>query len=177
MLDVMLDLETMGQGPSAAITAIGAQEFDRGTGRLGESFFRVVDLASAVACGGTIDASTVLWWLRQGDDARQALQHNPIPLPLALQCFAEWLAYCGPSDSVRMWGNGAAFDNVILREAYTRLHMPTPWHWANDRCYRTLRKEHPDVALQRVGTHHNALADATSQALHVVLMTTQEAVA
>jgi DNA polymerase III epsilon subunit-like protein len=47
MIDVMLDLETMGNGPRAAIVAIGAVEFDPDTGTVGERFYRAVDLATA----------------------------------------------------------------------------------------------------------------------------------
>jgi DNA polymerase III epsilon subunit-like protein len=37
-MDVMLDLETMGNGPDAAIVAIGAIEFDPAAERLGAPF-------------------------------------------------------------------------------------------------------------------------------------------
>jgi uncharacterized protein YdcH (DUF465 family) len=59
---------------------------------------------------------------------------------------------------------------VVLAEFY-RLHgMPTPWPYYNDRCYRTVRalykgKEPPFV---RLGTFHNALDDAMSQATHLI---------
>lgn len=58
MLDVMLDLETMGNGPRAAIVAIGAVEFDPKTRTVGDRFYQTVDLATAVKMGGEIDAST-----------------------------------------------------------------------------------------------------------------------
>jgi len=51
MNEVMLDLETMGQGPDAAIVAIGAVAFDPVTHWLGDPFYRLVDLESAVVTG------------------------------------------------------------------------------------------------------------------------------
>lgn len=70
---------------------------------------------------------------------------------------------------MRVWGNGAAYDNVLLRGAYQRLYMPLPWEWRNDRCFRTLRKALPHVeAPTREGTAHHALDDARHQALHAV---------
>ena len=39
MQDVMLDLETMGNGPQAAIIAIGAVEFDIPTQQIGERLY------------------------------------------------------------------------------------------------------------------------------------------
>lgn len=170
MLDVMLDLETMGKGPMAAIVAIGAVEFDLDAGEIGERFYRVVDLDSAVQAGGVIDAETVMWWLKQSDDARHALTAGGEPIGRVLLQFSEWMHGRGEFKQVRMWGNGAAFDNVILASAYRNLCTQAPWvHW-NDRCYRTAKALHRGVKLQRIGTHHHAADDAESQARHLIAM-------
>lgn len=168
MDDVMLDLETMGTGPQAAIIAIGAVEFDISTRQIGERFYAVIDLESAVACGGIMDASTVLWWLRQSDAARGAFARDGEHIGVVLQRFSDWMADRGPRDDVRVWGNGAAFDNVILASAYRNSHLPLPWGFWNDRCYRTVRAQHPTVPMRRTGTHHNAVDDADSQARHLL---------
>lgn len=167
MSNIMLDLETMGTRPDAAIVAIGAVEFDPSTRAIGERFYRTVNLASAVAMGGTIDPDTVLWWLRQSDPARAELQRpDRVTLGTALLAFDNWLD--DRRDSVCIWGNGAAFDNVILRTAYTNAGTPAPWNHWNDRCYRTLKAMHPGVPLHRTGTHHNAVDDAETQARHLL---------
>lgn len=165
-IDVMLDLETMGSGPSAAIVAIGAVEFSALNGTIGRKFYRVVDLDTAVRWGGVIDAATVMWWLRQSDVARGALNAEGMPLVRALVEFTDWLMGCG--DGVKVRGNGAAFDNVILASAYRRADMVVPWQHRNDRCYRTVKAMCPDVKMERAGTHHNALDDAISQAQHLI---------
>lgn len=74
-----------------------------------------------------------------------------------------------------VWGNGASFDNVILRGAYARNSTPAPWAWWNDRCYRTIKALHREVPMERLGTHHNALDDAISQALHLIRMLNPDA--
>lgn len=170
MHDVMLDLETMGKGPRAAIVAIGAVAFSLDAFTVGERFYRVVDLASSVSMGGEIDADTVLWWMRQGDQARAAFATGGEHLQTALMDFAAWLQTRGTTDSVRLWGNGAAFDNVILASAYRAAGLQQPWrHW-NDRCYRTIKALHPGVTMERIGVHHHAADDAESQAHHLVAM-------
>ena len=172
LTNIMLDLETMGRGPHAGIDAIGAVEFgpsESGAEVLGRSFYRVVDLASSVHHGGVMDAETVLWWLGQSEAARSELtDRQAVNLPEALQEFACWLTDLGGMRRP-IWGNGAAFDNVILRRSYERLDIPPPWlHW-DDRCYRTVRAEFPHVpAPARRGTHHNALDDAMHQARHLM---------
>lgn len=168
--DIMLDLETMGTGPNAAIVAIGAVEFDIATGTVGDRFYRVVDLGTSVAMGGEIDADTVLWWMQQSDDARAMFTRDSVPLSVALAEFTVWMSDRGAVSGARVWGNGAAFDNVILSSAYRRSAYMQPWqHW-NDRCYRTIKAQYPDVKLERVGTHHNAVDDAESQARHLIAM-------
>lgn len=45
--------------------------------------------------------------------------------------------------------------------------LEQPWAFWNDRCYRTL-KARSELKIARTGTHHNALDDAKSQALHLI---------
>lgn len=171
LLDVMVDLETMGTGPLAPIVAIGAVLLDPIDGTMGARFYTAVDLASSVETGAVIDPSTVLWWLRQGDEARAAIaQDGAVDISHALVDFHNWLATHSNPQRVRVWGNGASFDNVILAQAYRMAKLPVPWRYTNDRCYRTIKAQHPDVPLQRTGTHHNALDDAETQALHLIAM-------
>lgn len=165
-MDVMLDLETMGNSPNAAIVAIGAVEFDPATRSLGRRFYRGVSLETSVRGGGQMDASTVMWWLRQSDEARKDICGDGQPLQQVLVEFSTWLATL--AEDVKVWGNGAAFDNVILAQAYRHADLTIPWpHW-NDRCYRTMKAMRPDVKMERVGVHHNAINDAESQALHLM---------
>lgn len=172
MNNISLDLETMGQRPDAAITAIGAVEFSLEKKILGREFYVVVDLNSAMRSGGTVDASTILWWLRQSDEARREFEKSGLMLPQALKGFTHFLTgFYNTSffnDKVCVWGNGAAFDNVILRSAYERLDMTPPWSHKNDRCYRTVRAACPKVEFTPSGVKHNALDDAKNQARYLI---------
>lgn len=169
MKDIMLDLETMGNGSSAAICAIGAVEFDLETGEIGREFYTIVDLESSAKAGGIIDASTVLWWMKQSDAARAELQRNGNKIELALVMFSEWLDVCGVEPKeLCIWGNGAAFDNVILRSAYEKTGIKTPWEFWGDRCYRTAKNLLPNVEMVRTGLHHCAVDDARYQARHLI---------
>lgn len=161
MQDVMLDLETLGNNPQSAIIAIGAIKFNPETGELGDTFYRVVDAESSVSVGLKMDASTVMWWIKQGAGARGAFNVKGDSLTEALLALNDWM----PEDPI-VWGNGATFDNVILSSAYAASGVARPWKFWNDRCYRTLKSLFPQVELVRSGTHHNALDDAKSQAVH-----------
>ena len=161
MNKIMLDLETMGNGTNAAIIAIGAARF--GNGEITDEFYTLVDLSSAVAAGLEMDASTVMWWMKQSDDARKQFERDGIALKDALKQFAEWIG-----KDAEVWGNGAAFDNAILSNAYRKCGIERPWKFWNDRCYRTVKSMHPDVKLVRQGIYHRAVDDAKSQADHLM---------
>ena len=177
MNNIMLDLETMGNGPMAAIVAIGAVEFDIGTCELGREFYRVVDLESSMRLGGVVDASTVMWWLGQSLEARCGInpKFGKCSLSNALIDFRGWVMQgVEDCDDVLRWGNGATFDNVILSSAYRNAELERPWrHWG-DRCYRTVKSFFPQTPIERIGVHHNALDDAKSQALHLIEMIGQK---
>jgi hypothetical protein len=53
MKDVMLDIETFGNGKHAAICQIGACYFDRSNGEIGATFKVNVDARSAEKSGGS----------------------------------------------------------------------------------------------------------------------------
>ncbi len=161
-MDIMLDLETLSSAPDAAIVAIGACTFNSSEDR---RFYREIDARSAQKSGGRIDAETICWWMRQGDAARSIFNSiDALTISNALRQFDFWLDPW--RDSVRIWGNGSDFDNVVLRSAYQRLGLEAPWSHRQNRCYRTLKNLRPEIAFEPIGTHHNALDDALAQARH-----------
>ena len=176
MVEIMLGLETMGTGPNAAIAQIGAVAFDTEKQVVLEKLQVYVDLESSVRQGGEMDVSTILWWLLQGDSARAAfdpLLYRTRSIGEALCLFTELVLRHEPEEGagVPVWGNGASFDNVILRQAYKRAGMVAPWHFWQDRCYRTIRGElpgHPKIEFE--GIKHLAVADAMHQARQLMVM-------
>ncbi|HCB7432185.1 TPA: 3'-5' exoribonuclease [Escherichia coli] len=167
---LMIDLETMGKNPDAPIASIGAVFFDPQTGEQGPEFSKIIDMGT---CGGTVDISTIEWWLQRSGEARAAILADRIPLDDALLQLREFIDENSGEFFVQVWGNGANFDNVILRRSYERQEIPCPWSYTNDRDVRTM------VALGLVmdfdarnvttfeGERHNALHDARYQAKYV----------
>ncbi|HBZ7266502.1 3'-5' exoribonuclease [Klebsiella pneumoniae subsp. pneumoniae] len=173
---VMVDLETMGKKHNAPIVAIGAVVFDPATGSIGESFYKVVCLESSVNWGAVIDPSTVIWWLKQSSEARSAIVNDDaIPLQDALLQFREFVSdnVAGGSKKAQVWGNGASFDNSILRSSYDCIAEDYPWEYWNDRDVRTMVELgqaisfDPKTTIPFEGSRHNALADAIHQARYV----------
>jgi len=165
----MLDIETLSYASNAAITSIGVVAFDFESKVITDAFYEVVDLQSSVAAGGVIDADTVMWWMKQSDEARAEFAKPSSHLAAVLHDLTLWMDLHGLAKSDRcIWGNATTFDNVILANAYSSVGMDKPWSYSSDRCYRTIKNLAPHIKLERVGTHHNALDDAKSQALHLI---------
>ena len=160
---VMLDLETMGNNSNSVIIAIGAVAFDENG--VYDKFYVNVNMQTCLDVGMKVDGSTVEWWLTQSEDARDSLLKNRVSIQSALSGFSKWYE---DTNAEEVWGNGAMFDNTILGNAYRSCGMQIPWKFWNDRCYRTVKNMYPLVELDRVGTHHNAVDDAETQALHLI---------
>lgn len=165
MNHVMLDLETMGLRPTSAIVSIGACAFDPSTLVLGKRWYGVINLQSCLDAGLTIDGGTVMWWLQQPQAARDALSKEQVSLGKGLRAFAGWLAQF--DSYVRVWGNGADFDNAMLAQAYRVCGMDVPWKFSHSRCYRTVKALAPQVEYKNADLH-NALSDAVAQAEHLL---------
>ena len=169
-IHLMIDLETMGKNPDAPIISIGAIFFDPQTGDMGPEFSKTIDLDTA---GGVIDRDVIKWWLKQSREAQSAIMTDEIPLDDALLQLREFIDENSGEFFVQVWGNGANFDNVILRRSYERQGIPCPWRYCNDRDVRTIVELGKAIdfdartAIPFEGERHNALDDARYQAKYV----------
>jgi hypothetical protein len=171
VIDVMIDLETLGRRPGCAILSIGAVEFS--SAGLGRELYVVVSRKDQALFDLTLheDPDTLKWWASQTEAARQVLtdaeKDTAVSLSKALLQLNTFLSPIGYK-RVKVWGNGADFDNAILSCLYGAVGAIPPWDFWNNRCYRTLKNLVPGPKLRREGTYHNALDDAKSQALHAI---------
>jgi DNA polymerase III epsilon subunit-like protein len=166
MNDVMVDLETLGTLPGSIILSIGAVAFDE-MEVAEKGFYRSVKRITCENFGLTADPKTEAWWEEQSEEARKVLiDPTGVSIYNALYDFNEWLSQYG--ENVRVWGNGANFDNPLLAVAHAKTMVKPRYKFWNERCYRTVKNQFPDIKLERTGTYHNAMDDARSQAQHLV---------
>lgn len=166
---LMFDTETMGTGPDAPIISIGAVFFNEHTGQLGPTFYRTVHLATTVRLGFKMDPGTVLWWLGQPDETRNAIRFNAVTAEDAFVDLVDWIAEHGPKkDELRVFAASPAFDCIKIERHLKALSLPVPWFYWAERDYRTIRERNKVVPEdERIG-HHNALDDAIHQAKHLI---------
>lgn len=168
MNDISIDLETLSTRHDAAILSIGAVIFDRDTGEIGRRFYAEINISDAIK-HGHVDASTLAWWISQGDAARGlfADTNDKVKLADALGALSDFVT---DAYGACVWGNGATFDITILEHAYVRCGLTPPWQFWKIRDMRTLVEtawfaaQFDRNTIPFVGTPHHALHDAEHQA-------------
>lgn len=162
---IMIDIETMSDGPGGALLSIGAVEFNLATGETGKEFYVNVSLQSCLDLGLTVTASTIMWWLKQSDEARRSLTETKgEDIYTALTKFSNFIDECGGKEC-EVWGNGPTFDLSNLISAYHATKIKLPWDFRRERCVRTLVSFAPVIKSMTKfhGVAHNALADCYHQ--------------
>ena len=169
--DVMLDLETLDNIPSSVVISVGACQFNIDTGEIVDTFHMRVDPQSCLDRGCTVSGDTIRWWMSQSDEARKQWQGRAEDLYKVITRFTSWIKMLGISQQdLKVWGNGATFDNAIISNLYRITGIQRPWGFRNDRDCRTIAgiaqaAGLPDYStLPRDGIYHNALDDAKYQA-------------
>lgn len=165
LINVMIDLETLGRSAGCSVMSIGAVEF---SDKLGKEFYVSISRDSCDQAGLFEDQDTLDWWNQQSEEAKTVFTEPKISLHLALTLFADWLSMLGQRENIRIWGNGAAFDNSIIIALYRIMGIDLPWNYNGDMCFRTLKALVPNAPYERIGTYHNALDDAKTQAAHAI---------
>lgn len=173
MQDLMIDLETMGINSNAVITQIGACFFNRDTGEITKKFLQNVTISSCLKAGLEVDESTILWWMKQSDEARKSVYDNKddmYPLQKALLNFKIFFPP-GLRDIVYTWSH-ATFDFVILLNAFKKIDLQSPFSYRRALDIRTLvhlvNLNYKDETFSE-GLHiHNALDDCIRQVRYVV---------
>ena len=162
---LMFDIETLATVPNAIVLSVGAVLFTKEG--IVDKFYVNLSMKEQLDKGRAISESTFYWWMQQSQEASTALTKDVFAVRSGLGQLWHWMNHTCQIDMkhVKVWGNGATFDNVIMRDilkqyGYSEEYM---WRFWNDRCHRTyvaennIKKVEPTVA-------HDALADAAAQA-------------
>jgi len=177
--DIMVDLETADNVMTAALFTCAAVQCDLTTGETGKEFHRTINLQSCIDEGLTVNGDTIYWWLKQSSAARKSLDlQNKLALTQFCIDLNKFVQECATELKIspkhfRLWGNGASFDNAIIRQAYRVVGQELVIPFWNDRDVRTVVGFYPNGMFQDLKKSiprtesHNALHDAQYQIKYV----------
>lgn len=182
MIDIIIDIETLGTKPNVPVIEIGACAINNRTGEIVSNFSRrvpsgrsICDLELGRFDGADDDTrSTVRWWIEDNGRrdtlmkimSRSVCIHEHAPL----YEFCDWMIQKNveADGNIRVWSNGPQFDLVILQSAFDRYGIKRPWVCWQERCVRTALEmagyEKGSVGWIERGPRHRALNDARHEA-------------
>lgn len=168
MNDLMIDFETLGQTPDTIVISLGACFFDPMNNKIGPTFYMAFEVEDQIKKGRSITADTLKWWMGQSGAAKKVFNEKAKLPKEVLETFSQWVLANSSIKNVTPWGNGASFDISIIEDLFRDYDVKCPWLFYNVMDLRTFRKYVANNAkVEKLGTNHNALDDAVSQATFV----------
>lgn len=158
MTHIMIDIETLGTRPGAAIVSMAAVAFDNASLLYGQELFWRIEVKESD--GLHIEPATVAWWMTQSEEARAAsFSGYQMSLRKALDHLGAFVRTHGEP---LIWAHGASFDPVLLAEAAHRVGGAVPWSYKALRDTRTLF----DLAGIHLGPEHQMAGHIAHHPLH-----------
>lgn len=159
-----IDLETLDTSLKAVVTEIGIVVGDD-QGNVIEKFRVYPDIQQQIDAGRTVSGSTILWWLKQSEEARaNQYKARRISLESAREELLTFLSR--HSDCALYLGNAPSFDCNILGDFLGSDEKP--WGFWQERDVRTARMVVPEKDRAKSRVAHDALDDAEVQYLDFV---------
>jgi hypothetical protein len=175
MTFIQIDLETLAKNALSPILSMGAVAYTRRSG-IFQRFEACFNLDEQFRAGRLPDGDTIMWWMKQSDEARAALYSKERQYKWVVHAsFIDWFAHvqtapeCDDGKEVYVMGNGNDFDIAILDSLF---EANVPWHYQKKMCWRTIANLYKDeLEYPEKSVRHSALADAEAQALtHLKLL-------
>ena len=131
----MIELETLGTGSNSVVVSVGLVAFNISTGEILAELAIGLNLNQQIKTGGVIDGDTLEFHFAQAPDSIQKLaQRKVLDVKEGLELISNFIK---ANNITTLWGNGATFDNVILRNLYARHLKVFPLGFWTDRDLRT----------------------------------------
>lgn len=168
--DAMIDMETLGTTPGAAIMQIAIVLFNIQTGAVSKKyrFNKTLNSDHQIKNGFSTSDSTINWWKKENINLYNELRNSKNNYLEVGRDLQSWYKSLPHYQDIRLWGNSARFDIGILEGFYRKSigegFVPF-WSSWKERCVRTLFnidiEERYKIKFE--GTKHNAIDDVIHQ--------------
>lgn len=173
---IQFDIETLSLHPTHAvigeigvdITLVTCNDYGQIASTSESAAFKL-DMESQVAAGRKLDISTIQWWLKQSDMAREAMADAQGRRSIQTT-IAELDAFIRPvidtaraeGSAVFVMASAVGLDLTNIRQLYQDAGFDLPWYHWEEHSQRTLRQFAPKRERTN-GTDHTAQGDAAWQ--------------
>jgi hypothetical protein len=158
----MIDIETVGKRPDAAIAQIAIAEFSIDWG-ITDTICVNLDWQQGISeFGRTFCKDTVEWWKTQDTAVRKSVLTGGEPYKEGLLTISEWMQK-KYTRSKKVWAWHPQFDMPKIEESFLAAGLEKPWHYRSeiDASFLHYVFGH-DISKVDNKTHH-ALADVKNQ--------------
>lgn len=173
-LDIMVDIETLGNRNDCCIFQIAAVGFDIETGKITEFYNEKADISKTKGFIN-VTGETLKWWLNT--DATlltKLLNQGEMSEDELIISFNKWMTSISSLYELHFWGCGILFDNNIIRNAFEKRGLTYPVAYNKDRDVRTIleiaakktnqtEKEFRTSCYEEGRTIHDAYDDCLQQ--------------
>lgn len=170
IIDVMIDLETLGTDTDSVILSIGLCKFSLDDLLIHENSLELFpSVESQIGHGRFMDFNTIQWWMKQNKEAQErTFQSGRVSVENALHSIAGYIKDDANTEHV-VWGNGSSFDISMLEHLFKMYNIKVPWRYSNVNDFRTFRRFVADNRKSEAASiEHSAVHDAVAQARFVI---------
>lgn len=173
-IDIMVDIETLGNKSDSTIIQIAAAAFDINTGEIFSYMNEIADIEQNKE-SLNVTGSTLKWWMKTNPQLlNDLLNGGTKSSSWVIGYFHAWLQQYVDDNDVYLWGNGILFDNKMIQHQMELNNLNYPIFYRNDRDLRTLveltsvkfgisEKELRELYYDSDLTAHNAFDDVHNQ--------------
>lgn len=142
-IDIMVDIETLGNKMDSTIIQLAAMAFDIKKGKTLHEFNQVADIEKNEN-RINVTGSTLEWWMRTNKELfSELLNSGEYSSEDLIRAFHNWIKdikriYGEGETDFYLWGNGILFDNAMIRHQMESLKLEYPIFYRNDRDVRTI---------------------------------------
>lgn len=159
----MIDIETLGNGPSSMVLSIAAVKFNQV--RILDQIELFPDVQEQAIQGQKMDIDTLIWWQKNKEILSDYLTKPRKSLHFCYHQLAYFLADQEPDTLI--WAKSPRFDLQILENMWAK--YPHIWTYRNQGDVRLVEwsLKNQSINLIQPTKAHNALSDAIAQAQNV----------
>lgn len=142
MIDLMLDIETLGRGPGCVVTSVAIIPFNLNGSELEKEvkkFECYLHVGEQMADGYFVDPDTLQWWLKQDDKVRWkawAGTTSRVQFQEELTAYIDYIK--AEHTSYRIWATAPKLDLGCIHALFRDMEYPILF--SSERCMRTLRE-------------------------------------